>query len=43
MSKEQMCDYALFVAAIQELEPSFDKIKDCGWQHWETVRKAWMK
>ena len=38
MSKEDMNDYGRFVAAIQSVIPSFRKVKDHGWQHWETVR-----
>jgi hypothetical protein len=39
MSREQMIDYDLFVQAIQDFSPGFDKVNDFGWQHWESVRE----
>jgi hypothetical protein len=41
MSKEEMRDYELFINAIQLHIPEFNKAKDFGWQHWQTIREAW--
>jgi hypothetical protein len=41
MSRDEMIDFNLFVQAIQAVYPSFDKVKDFGWQHWQTVREYW--
>jgi hypothetical protein len=39
MDREDMCDYDLFTARIQERVPMYDKVLDHGWQHWETCRE----
>ena len=41
MSKEEMIDYEAFINAIQLHIPEFNKARDFGWQHWQTIREAW--
>lgn len=41
MSKDDMMSYRLFLAAVKSVVPTFDEVKQLGWQHWQTVREAW--
>ena len=43
MTREDMECYAKFKDAILKADASFDVDKEKAWQHWTTVRDAWMK
>ena len=43
MLREEMTNYKLFNKAIKEHIPTFDIDLDCAWQHWTSIRSAWMK
>ena len=43
MTQKEMETYNLFKMAILRTDPSFDDETECAWQHWTTVREAWMK
>lgn len=43
MTQEDMTDFDAYVKAIQAVKPSFCRHRDMAWQHWTSVRGAWME
>ncbi len=40
MTDDEMKDFQKYMEKIREVQPEAEQIKDCLWQHWTSVRRA---
>jgi hypothetical protein len=40
MNDDEMKDFQKYMQKIREVQPEAEQIKDCLWQHWTSIRRA---
>ena len=40
MTDDEMKDFQKYMQKIREIKPEAEQIKDCLWQHWTSIRRA---